>query len=78
MKKSVAIIVKMAALATVLFALILAGCAPQTGTATKQYDQNWRFVPRIHVDNDSFGTTAMQYNQCSYDQYYDGYWCRIE
>ena len=76
MKKIIALVTKMAALSTALFALILAVCAPQTGTTANQYDENWRFVPSIHVEDDSFGITGMQYNQYSYDLYYEGYWCR--
>jgi hypothetical protein len=68
--------------ATVLFlllAMVLVGCAPQTGTTTSQYDKNWRFVPRIHVEENSFGvSTGMQYDQCSYDMEYEGYWCRVD
>ncbi|MEN8232079.1 MAG: hypothetical protein ABFR35_05305 [Thermodesulfobacteriota bacterium] len=71
MKRFFAITAKAATVLTLLFALVLVGCSPQTGTTTRQYDENWRFVPRIHVDN-SFGE---DYRGCSYDQFYEGYWC---
>lgn len=75
MKRIETIISKTVLLFVVLFALVTAGCAYQKGTTTKQYDENWRFVPRIHVENDSFGTTSSEYRGCSYDQLYEGYWC---
>ena len=58
--------------------LIVAGCASQTGKTSKQYDENWRFVPRVHVDDNSFGVTSgSEYRGCSYDTLYEGYWCPI-
>ena len=59
----------------VLLGLIVAGCAPQTGRSVKPFGENWRFVPRIHVENDSFGVRGAEYRGCSYDQLYEGYWC---
>lgn len=59
-----------------LLGLIVAGCTPQTGRTTRTYDDNWRFVPSVHVEDNSFGVTSgAEYRNCSYDQYYDGYWC---
>ena len=58
-----------------LLGIIVAGCASQAGRTAKSYDENWRFVPRIHVDNDSFGVMGAEYRGCSYDQLYEGYWC---
>lgn len=67
---------KIAALFSV-FGLILVGCASQTGQPAKTFDENFRFVPRIHVEDNSFGVTGGgDYSNCSYDQLYDGYWCR--
>lgn len=74
MKNRARKIIKTAALLTVLGALT-AGCATQTGTTTQNYGENYRFVPRIHVENVSFGIGSMQYRGCYYDQAYDGYWC---
>jgi hypothetical protein len=68
-------IVKIAAFAAIL-GLILTGCGSQTGQSAKTFDENWRFVPRVHVDDNSFGVTSgSEYNGCSYDQLYEGYWC---
>ena len=78
MKGIKTIISKIALLFVVLFALVTAGCAYQKGTTTNQYDENWRFVPRIHVEDDSFGTTGSEYWGCSYDQLYEGYWCPVD
>lgn len=70
---------KVVAVSFLLIALVLSGCAPQqSGTVKRQYDENWRFVPRIHVEDEAFGATSMEYNQCSYDQFYAGYWCSIK
>jgi hypothetical protein len=66
--------VKTAAFLTVL-GLIIAGCAPQAGRTTRQYDENWRFVPRVHVQENSF--FGGDYRGCSYDTMYEGYWCPI-
>jgi hypothetical protein len=66
---------KIAAL-LVLSSLILTGCATQTGKTTRQYDENWRFVPRVHVEDNSFGVTSgAEFWGCSYDTLYEGYWC---
>jgi hypothetical protein len=68
-------VVKGLTVIAMLLSLVLVGCAPtQTGQATRDYSDNWRFVPRIHVEDDSFGT-AGDYYQCSYDIKYEGYWC---
>ena len=75
MKKTVAKRVKTAAVLALL-GLIVAGCTPQSGRTTKSYDENWRFVPSTHVEDNSFGVTSgAEFWGCSYDQYYDGYWC---
>jgi hypothetical protein len=67
--------VKTAAL-LIFIGLFVAGCAPQTGRTSRSFDENWRFVPPIHADENSFGVTSgITYQGCSYDQYYDGYWC---
>ena len=69
-------ITKVLTVFAVLLALVLAGCAStQTGKATRDYGENYRFVPRIHVEDDSFGGSSGEYNQCSYDLFYEGYWC---
>ena len=58
--------------------LFLAGCATQTGKSAKTFDENWRFVPRVHVSDNSFGVTSgAEYWGCSYDTLYEGYWCPI-
>jgi hypothetical protein len=59
----------------VIIGMIVAGCAAQTTTTTKSYNENRRFVPRAQVANDTFGVTSSQYMGCSYDQLLDGYWC---
>ncbi len=75
MKKSGFSFSKIAALVTML-GLLLSGCASQTGMTSKQYDENWRFVPRVHVEDNSFGVTSgSEYWGCSYDIQYEGYWC---
>jgi len=59
-----------------LLGLIVAGCATQTGRTTGSYYENMRFVPSIHVEDNSFGVTSgAEYWGCSYDQLYSGYWC---
>jgi len=59
-----------------VFGLILSGCASQAGKTTRQIDENWRFVPRVHVEDNSFGVTSgAEYRNCSYDLQYEGYWC---
>lgn len=53
-----------------------AGCAPQTGRTATQYDENFRFVPRVYVEDNSFGVmSGSEYRGCSYDTYHEGYWC---
>jgi len=66
--------VKTAAFLAVL-GFIIAGCASQGGKTTRQYDENWRFVPRVHVQESSFG--GSDYRGCSYDTMYEGYWCPV-
>ena len=62
----------------IILGLIIGGCAPQTGRTTRQYDENWRFVPRTHVEDNSFGVTSgAEYQGCSYDIYYEGYFCPV-
>ena len=78
MERFIAIAAKTATVLTLLLLLVLVGCAPQTGTTTRQYDENWRFVPRVHVEDNSFGVTSGEYRGCSYDLYYEGYWCPAE
>ena len=78
MKRFFSITVKATTMLTLLFALVFAGCAPQTGSTARQYDENWRFVPRVHVEDNSFGVTSGEYRGCSYDLYYEGYWCPAE
>ena len=69
--------VKTAAFLTML-GLIIAGCAPQKGRTTRQYDENWRFVPRTHAEDNSFGVTSgFEYQGCYYDIYYEGYFCPV-
>jgi hypothetical protein len=59
-----------------IFGLILVGCASQTGQPAKTFDDNFRFVPRIHVEDNSFGVSGGgDYSHCSYDTLYEGYWC---
>lgn len=75
MKYIVAKIAKIAALLTIL-GLILAGCGTKTGQSTKTFDENFRWVPRVHVDDNSFGVTSgAEYWGCSYDTQSFGYWC---
>ena len=77
LKKIVVQSVKVAVL-LVLSGLILTGCASQTGKTTRQYDENWRFVPRVHVEDNSFGVAGgAEYRNCSYDIRNEGYWCPI-
>jgi hypothetical protein len=69
--------IKTAAFLTIL-GLIIAGCAPQTGRTTRQYDENWRFVPRVHAEENSFGVTSgAEYQGCNYDIFYEGYFCPV-
>ena len=66
------------AVSLTILTVILAGCAPQAGKTSKQYDENWRFVPRVHVEDNSFGVTSgSEYRGCSYDISYEGYWCPV-
>lgn len=61
-----------------ILVLVLAGCAAQTGQTSRSFDENWRFVPSIHVEENSFGVTSgAEYRNCSYDMYYSGYWCPV-
>ena len=56
--------------------LVAAGCATQTGQPAKSFEDNFYFVPRVHVEDNSFGVTGGgDYWGCSYDQLYEGYWC---
>ena len=80
MKRLGTIITKTSTIIIVLLVLILAGCASQTGktTTSKQFDENFRFVPRVHVDENSFGVTSgAEFWGCSYDQLHEGYWCPV-
>jgi hypothetical protein len=66
------------AVSLTILTVILAGCASQTGKTSKQYDENWRFVPRVHAEDNSFGVTSgSEYRSCSYDISYEGYWCPV-
>ncbi|MBW2471365.1 MAG: hypothetical protein JRE18_04740 [Deltaproteobacteria bacterium] len=76
MKSIIRMLAKTAALIALL-GLIMTGCAPQTGTAVRQYDENWRFVPSIHIEDNPF-TNSMEYRDCIYDQLYAGYWCPVD
>ena len=69
---------KIAVLLTLL-GIILAGCASsQAEKKNRQYDDNFRFVPRVHVEENSFGVTSgSEFWGCSYDIYYEGYWCPV-
>ncbi len=76
MKRTVTQKVKISALFVLLVGVFVAGCTPQTGSTTRTYYENLRFVPSIHVEDNSFGVTSgAEYRGCGYDQYYDGYWC---
>ncbi len=61
----------------IILSLIVAGCATQTSKTTGSYYENRRFVPRINVEDVSFGLQSTEYRGCSYDQQYDGYWCPV-
>lgn len=76
MKKNIINIAKMITLSSIL-GLVIAGCSAKSDlTAKKTFDENWRFVPRVHVEDNSFGVTSnSQYWGCSYDTYHEGYWC---
>jgi len=59
-----------------LLGVTVAGCASQTERTARSYYENLRFVPKIHVEDNSFGVTSgVEYRGCYYDQYYEGYWC---
>ena len=79
MKRLGVIITRTSTIFIILLALILAGCASQTDeTTNRQFDDNYRFVPRVHVEDNSFGVTGGgDYWGCSYDQLYEGYWCPV-
>lgn len=68
-------VTKVAAFSSVLLALIVAGCVPQTGTTARQYDENWYFMPGSQENSFQFGA---EYRSCEYDMYYEGYWCRVD
>jgi hypothetical protein len=68
-------VTKVAAFLSVLLALIVAGCVPQTGTTARQYDENWYFMPGSQENSFQFGA---EYRSCEYDMYYEGYWCRVD
>jgi len=74
MMKSFAKQLKMAVVISIagLFAI---GCATTTGKSARFYD-DYRFVPSIHIEDNSFGPSdTLEFWGCSYDQYYAGYWC---
>ena len=59
-----------------LSGVFLAGCASSSGkTSGRTFEDNFRFVPRVHVEDNSFGVTGGDYHHCTYDQLYEGYWC---
>lgn len=67
--------IKIASLLTIL-AMVLAGCSGKSGQSARTFDENWQFVPRVHVEENSFGvSSSSEYWGCSYDTYYEGYWC---
>ena len=68
-------VTKIAAFSSVLLALIVAGCVPQTGTTARQYDENWYFMPGSQENSFQFGA---EYRRCDYDMYYEGYWCPVD
>ena len=60
----------------VLFGVIVTGCAGTTGTTEKSFEENFRFVPSVHVEDNTFGViSGTKYTNCSYDDRYNGYWC---
>jgi hypothetical protein len=66
------------AVTMLLLLQFLGGCAQKnTGQANRGYGDNYRFVPSIHVEDNSFGASGSEYFQCSYDQYNAGYWCIV-
>jgi hypothetical protein len=64
-------IAKTAALFTIL-GLLIAACGTKTTQSTKSFEENMRFVPSIHIEDNPFGE---RYWGCSYDEFYAGYWC---
>jgi len=66
-----------AASAAVL-AMLASGCAAPKSSTPSRFNENFRFVPRVHVEDNSFGVTSGgEYRGCSYDTLYEGYWCPI-
>ncbi len=64
------------AVVIIIAAIFTLGCAATTGKSAKSYEENYRFVPSVHVEDNSFGPgTTQEFWGCSYDQYYAGYWC---
>ena len=64
------------ALFMAILGMIISGCAQHSGQAPKSFEENFRFVPRVHVEDNSFGMSGGgEYWGCSYDQLYEGYWC---
>jgi hypothetical protein len=61
-----------------MLALFASGCTAQKSSTPSQFNENFRFVPRVHVEDNSFGVTGGgEYRGCSYDTLYEGYWCPI-
>ena len=56
-------------------AFLAAGCSQKTtGTAQAVDRTNWEWVPRVWIEDNSFGSSGMHHS-CSYDIKTEGYWC---
>jgi hypothetical protein len=64
-------IAKTADLFTIL-GLIITGSGTKTTQSKKSFEENLRFMPSIHGEDNPFGE---RYWSCSYDEFYAGYWC---
>ena len=56
--------------------LLAIGCATTSGNSARSYEDDYRFVPSVHIEDNPLGSSnRLEFWGCSYDQYYAGYWC---
>ena len=67
------------AMGFILLGMVLSGCAAKSGQETTRVGLDWKCVPSIHVQENSFGVVSgMEYNGCYYEDQYNCYMCPVD